>query len=75
VRPAGARCDESCTQGRPDIRGHPDTTEADIQSMMAVLYAAGWGYHAIADLAGRSHAEVRGLLIANFPARNEGEDR
>jgi len=40
-----------------------------MQAMMAVLYAAGWGYHAIADLAGRSHAEVRGLLIANFPAR------
>jgi len=46
-----------------------------MQAMMAVLYAEGWGYHAIADLAGRSHSEVRGLLIANFPARSEGEDR
>lgn len=36
--------------------------------MMARLYSAGFGYHAIADLAGRSHEELRGLLLANFPA-------
>lgn len=63
-----ARCTDDCGLARFP-KGHPETTEANIQSMMAVLYAAGWGYHAIADLSGRSHTELRDLLMANFPAR------
>ena len=50
-------------------KGHPETTEADAQAMMAHLYQRGWGYHAIADLCGRSHAELRMLLARDFPAR------
>lgn len=63
-----ARCTQDCGLTRFP-KGHPETTEADMQSMMAALYAAGYGYHAIADLSGRSHTELRHLLLRNFPAR------
>jgi hypothetical protein len=63
-----ARCTEDCGLARFP-QGHPETTEADMQAMMAYLYAGGWGYHAIADLSGRTHAELRDLLMRNFPAR------
>jgi hypothetical protein len=63
-----ARCTEGCGIDRFP-QGHPETTEADMQSMMAELYRAGWGYHAIADLAGRTHDELRDLLMRNFPGR------
>lgn len=41
--------------------------EREAQSAMALLYRAGNGYHAIADLFGREHEEVFGLLIRDFP--------
>ena len=56
------RTDTGCTLG------HPDTPEGSQQQMMSQLYSMGWGYHAIADLAGRPHEEVRQLLIRNWPA-------
>ena len=65
---------EECTQGcgiEQFPKGHPETTEADMQGMMADLYAGGWGYHAIADLTGRTHDELRDLLLRNFPARED----
>jgi hypothetical protein len=64
------QCTEDCGLARFP-KGHPETTEADKQRMMAALYAAGWGYHAIADLSGRTHADLRELLVSNFPARPE----
>jgi hypothetical protein len=67
-----ARCTEACGLARFP-KGHPETTEADMQRMMAALYAAGWGYNAIADLCGRSHDELRKLLLRNFPGRPEAE--
>jgi hypothetical protein len=63
------RCTDYCTGNGRFPRGHPETTEADMQAMMAVLYMNGYGYAQIADLSGRSHEEVAGLLVANFPAR------
>ena len=62
------RCTRDCGLDRFP-KGHPETTEADMRAMMAHLYAHGWGYHAIADLAGRSHDELRELLMRGFPAR------
>jgi hypothetical protein len=59
-----------CTKGCGTDRGlsHPEVTEADKQHMMADLYTLGWGYHAIADLCGLSHDDMRGLLLADFPS-------
>jgi hypothetical protein len=65
------RCTDYCTGNGRFPRGHPETTETDMQAMMAVLYMNGYGYAQIADLSGRSHEEVAGLLVANFPARLE----
>ena len=63
------RCGPGCGIDRFP-KGHPETTEADIQGMMADLYICGWGYSHIADFCGRSHDEVRDLLLRNFPARD-----
>jgi len=38
-----------------------------MQNMMWFLYGNGVGYHAIADLCGRSHEELRDLLARGFP--------
>jgi hypothetical protein len=62
------KCDSGCGLERFP-KGHPETTEADMQRMMALLYANGFGYHAIADLSGRTHNQLRDLLLRNFPAR------
>ena len=64
------RCTDYCTGYGRVPRGHAETTEADMQDMMGVLYGAGWGYSQIADLCGRSHEELAGLLVANFPGSN-----
>jgi len=60
------KCDPGC--GLSEFpKGHPQTTEADMQNMMWLLYGYGVGYHAIADLCGRSHEELRVLLAQGFP--------
>ena len=46
------RCTDYCTGYGRFPRGHAETTEADMQDMMGVLYGAGWGYSQIADLCG-----------------------
>ncbi len=43
--------------------------ERSLQGAMAELYRNGFGYHAIADLAGREHEELFGLLTSNWPGR------
>lgn len=62
------RCDDGCGLAQFP-KGHATTTEADVQDMMAVLYAEGFSYAAIADLCGRTHTELRDLLLRNFPGR------
>jgi hypothetical protein len=57
------RCTQDC--GFPE--GHPVTSENEMRAMMRHLYHSGWGYHVIADFSGRSHAELRELLIFGFP--------
>ncbi len=47
--------------------------ERDAQDAMRELYAAGKGYHAIADLFGRSHEELHGLAARGFPGTRDPE--
>jgi len=60
------KCTADCGLARFP-KGHPATSEDDMRAMMRALYLDGWGYHAIADLCGRSHTELRDLLLRNFP--------
>jgi hypothetical protein len=49
----------------PEACGHLPYTPEQRWEMFGALYAAGYGYHHIADFAGISHAEARTVLMSN----------